>query len=775
MANPWDLPPGFEPVQPVSTDTEPQRPAWAPPPGFEVVEEDLDTRAIPRPGVTPNSTPIEPRTGDFLKPYFGGNNPIAETYDHFVAPFVEELPEERQKELAKRGILERAADTASFVGSAPIRMFTRDGRYGLGDLVGTVAPETGESISASERDFINANREWLQVAKNVGDVSIGVPAMQTMGRVGPAQLPAPSKVPTGVSKANQIGLKSRGQQYAKPTDANRAARIQLRKDFEDAGMTPFGPSFSSEGVQGATHTLGKQPFVGTPIANAARNSFSEAKAKINKVADDYGSSRTYEDAGRVAERGLDRFKNERVIPKEDIARMSPSELARVSRQPDNMSSVKTKADVLYERAWRHIPDDMQKGKTKLDLPAVKGNMTEAQNVIRDIARRNLGTLNSAEYERIVKEARAAGVNPESALAKSISLGKESHALPVTGNSHLARMIKHLHSGEGRFTLQGMRDTASAIKRESRRLQNSDSNALGRSDVIRIERAATRDIANMLERNATAYADKGEALTAARMRRSAKLFREADRYYAGAMKRMESVERLFGAKTAEALRKRIEDAARGQSRGDHEMLRTLKTILRPDEFDDVASSILREMGTPTGSRMVGTTGELGFSVSTLNTNWNKMTPQARQILFQSSRNPEAFGDLSRLMKIVNSFADFEATANASRSTTNAIGTLIITGGAGQIIGMPVTTMMTLLGTRGVAKFLTTPTYVKWMTRAAKLERRYSRSRSPAMARQIQAHWAKLRPLLNDDPQMMAEVSRVLATAVGQASEQEGTEQ
>ena len=88
----------------------------------QALPTDLDQGAIPHPGATPNSATAQERTGDSLRPYFGGRNPIAEAYDGFIAPLVEEPTEERRAELDERGIAERVTDTAAFVGSVPIRM-----------------------------------------------------------------------------------------------------------------------------------------------------------------------------------------------------------------------------------------------------------------------------------------------------------------------------------------------------------------------------------------------------------------------------------------------------------------------------------------------------------------------------------------------------------------------------------------------------------------------------------------------------------------------------
>ncbi len=55
----------------------------------------------------------EPRFGDSLKPYVGGRNPIAETYDTFIEPLSDISSD--------RPILERAQDTVNFAASVPFQ------------------------------------------------------------------------------------------------------------------------------------------------------------------------------------------------------------------------------------------------------------------------------------------------------------------------------------------------------------------------------------------------------------------------------------------------------------------------------------------------------------------------------------------------------------------------------------------------------------------------------------------------------------------------------
>ena len=69
----------------------------------------LNGEIIPPPQA---ATVQEPRLGDFMKPAFGGHNPIADVYD-VAAPALDPS--------SNRPILERAQDTANFVASAPLQ------------------------------------------------------------------------------------------------------------------------------------------------------------------------------------------------------------------------------------------------------------------------------------------------------------------------------------------------------------------------------------------------------------------------------------------------------------------------------------------------------------------------------------------------------------------------------------------------------------------------------------------------------------------------------
>jgi hypothetical protein len=97
-----------------------------------------------------------------------------------------------QKRLANRGLLQRGVDAASFALSVPVRMAT-GGDYGIGDLAGLVNENAGRNFKQSEGDFAKANDWALTKAGELGDLALGVPALDAIG------------VPQGLKGLSQAG------------------------------------------------------------------------------------------------------------------------------------------------------------------------------------------------------------------------------------------------------------------------------------------------------------------------------------------------------------------------------------------------------------------------------------------------------------------------------------------------------------------------------------------------------------------------------------------
>lgn len=87
------------------------------------------------------------------------------------------------KVMESRGVGERAADTGAFALSLLPRMISR-GEYGASDIAkGLGYEETAKALAGGEQDFAWANRPGLEAAAAFGEVTAGIPFLNTMGGV----------------------------------------------------------------------------------------------------------------------------------------------------------------------------------------------------------------------------------------------------------------------------------------------------------------------------------------------------------------------------------------------------------------------------------------------------------------------------------------------------------------------------------------------------------------------------------------------------------------
>ena len=147
--------------------------------------------------------PEQPALGDFLRPVFGGHNPLAEIYGKFIDPFVPSEPETEEEKaradwLANRGYGERALDTLAAVGNLPVAVVT-GGRASVPDILNYFGlTGAAQSYGRSLEDFSAANAPQLEALGAVGEVALGVPALSSLGRMPrshvPRRAPGPAQI-----------------------------------------------------------------------------------------------------------------------------------------------------------------------------------------------------------------------------------------------------------------------------------------------------------------------------------------------------------------------------------------------------------------------------------------------------------------------------------------------------------------------------------------------------------------------------------------------------
>jgi hypothetical protein len=650
----------------------------------------------------------------------------------------------RAKEAEKKAFAEsrtvgrRIADTAAFVPSAIVRAATH-GEYGIGDVVGAVAPKAGRALAEREGTFARANEAGLDLLGHAGEVAMGIPMLSSMG------VPA-----RGISAtANAVASRPLPKKSI-PRAVVRNERLSDLDAFRNSQVTPFGPAFTDAGLSGAVKQLSEAPLVGAPVRNRLLQTIEQTRDAGERVAGQYGSARTYRDVGNVAERGLDRFKDTRVekVHGRDAAAPTPdADLSRIAKAPARDTSVKTKADALYERAWRGIPEEMAKGRAKKGDDRFLGGMANTQALLRDISQRNQRMFSATRGNE--------AVDPKLSY-------------PVRGGVP-GQIVEDIIEGRWRGNLQSMRDVRSNFRRLASGISDTERNTLTLSDMRRIQSAMTQDMISVLERNSAKFAKDGNTAKAANVNRAIHDFRRADQFTKASAGRLEAIEKLYGAQSAEQLGLNVlKDAMGGTKGGNLQRLTALRRSLREDEWGDVASGVIRELGRPVGSAR-GATEEVGFSVNSFITKWNNMSPEGKTVLFKGAHTRELGKALDDFVRVADRMANFEALANTSRSATNALGVggllSVIAAAqqafAGNLQGA-ISAGSAAAGLYGFGRFMTSPLYVRWLTRATEL------SGQPGKTKALRVHAQELARLAEKEPDgATKEIMASIAYGLGQS--------
>lgn len=489
---------------------------------------------------------------------------------------------------------------------------------------------------------------------------------------------------TGVGRGAGLTQAARSAQRANEVEQDAAA-------FERLNVRPFGPAFSSGPMAATAKQVTEVPILGAPTRNALEESLTGARDAARNVASRYGASSTAREAGDVAQQGIERFKDARPADVlEDATRnLSDRDLSVAIAAPARATSLKAKQAALYERAWRLIPQAMQRGRAVEGHTRVMGNPQNTRAVIQDIVQRNLRMTNQAQAARD---------------------GSDAVANPVRGGL-LGSMIEAVRNPRWTANLQTLRDMRSEFRRLASGMSDTERNTLKLSDLSRIQSSITEDMISLLQRNAEAYRAAGDARTAAGFERAIREFRRADQFTRLSMERLETIERLFRAESAEALARNITNAALAGGKGNEQLLATLRRTLRPEEMGEIAAAVISEMGRPVGSAR-GVTQEIGFSVSSFLTKWENMSPRARAILFDGEHRAA----LDDLVRVVSRLANVEALANTSRTTSNALGVGALAGGGGAYMAGGIETAIgSALAVAGASVLFSRPSYVRWVTR------------------------------------------------------------
>ena len=183
----------------------------------------------------------------------------------------------------------------------------------------------------------------------------------------------------------------------------------------------------------------------------------------------------------------------------------------------------------------------------------------------------------------------------------------------------------------------------------------------------------------------------------------------NRFYARGQEHIKNnLNKIFKAESAEKAFNQVMLAAREGGSANLKKLRALRGSLTKDEWGEVSSNIVRNLGNPKAGGVDVHAAD--FSPSTFITEYSKLTPDARNILFNKSGDPGLRKALDDLVEVVGAQKNVEQLGASSPTYP-----LTATGGA--MAGLyydPASTIASLMGMYGAGEAMFNPPFVRWMT-------------------------------------------------------------
>jgi hypothetical protein len=248
------------------------------------------------------------------------------------------------------------------------------------------------------------------------------------------------------------------------------------------------------------------------------------------------------------------------------------------------------------------------------------------------------------------------------------------------------------------------DDLRQLRTQVRQLRPAEGSAVG------INKVAVERIYDGLTMDMHALAQKagGDAAVHA--------IRQADKYTrALETVRLPALDQLLSAKSGENAFAGILRMAQQGAGGNWKKLLQIKRSIGANAWDDISATVIREMGNPTPGAMTSVDLDQ-FSPSTFMTNFNKLSPQGKAILFGERTNPlrSALDDLSTAvgeMKRVQSLGNPSGTGRQSTAIATLFG----------IFSAPVATLGMLGTGHALSMLLTSPKFARWFATGIRLER------------------------------------------------------
>lgn len=601
-------------------------------------------------------------------------------------------------------------------------------------------------MARTQRPTIGTTQGIANAERRAGDITADIAAFDRLGvrPFGPAFNQGPlASVAKQLSETPVIGATTRNAmdetlaQSAHAAD-NLAQAMGGARSFDEAGRTVtqglerYRASELADLEPGVVTGMGLRPTVQGPPRLVMSDGAERVAREAAPIRQEIGATTSQTTRGANFAAGRENAMRDQFLTRRTTAEdLTPFELNAVVRAPASQTSFATRAEALYERAWRQIPD-----------------------LVRIDGRQNRNAI--------------AAVNTRGALQQIDNSIANQIAGQGTITGPLADRIRNAQAGN--FSLDQLR----AIRTEiGRSLSNTNplQATLNRGQLKQLYRAVSNDIEIGLETLANRAAiatrrgdnrpDRMQAEDARQAANALRSFRTADRYFRAGMGRMEQVYGLLNANNPEQVTQRLISAATEGGKGNLGLLQTVRGALRDDEWSDFAGLVVQNLGRPEPSAR-DAAQEFNFSVQKALTNWNRMDPRARAMLTINAEHTRALDDLAR---VVARLANVEAQRNTSRTASNAINTGgLFAAGTAFMAGDGGATLLGSAGAGVIASYLMSrPAYARWLATYANLRARALNSRLPVSAAMGQ-HIAKLYAMSKADPELRS-IAAALAAENG----------
>lgn len=215
------------------------------------------------------------------------------------------------------------------------------------------------------------------------------------------------------------------------------------------------------------------------------------------------------------------------------------------------------------------------------------------------------------------------------------------------------------------------------------------------------------------------------------------FERANRYAARVAKKRETLQKIVNVQKDEALVYKIRDLASTGRSASSQQLRKARAAVDADTWDDLAASVLQDMG-----RNVQT-GD--FSPARFLTEWGKLSTAGKNTLFGSTGKREMVSNLNDLAKVATRFNELEKFANPSGS-----GAYVATALAAPFAYIePTTFIASAIGGSAFARIMAKPAAVKYVTQYSKAKLAYALDPRPGTKSLLRNRSAVLATMLSKE--------------------------